>query len=458
MSGYEREMELQRERARAASKFSADLSAGDAIDVSSEFKGYDTLECDSQLAALRRNGALVQALQPGEAGELVLARTPFYGESGGQVGDTGEITAVGGAHFAVTDTQKLGKAIVHIGTLSGAPLKVGDTVKARVDAARRAAIRLNHSATHLLHAALREVLGGHVTQKGSLVAPDRLRFDFSHFQPVSAHELARIERLVNAEIRANDAARTRLMDYDQAVAAGAMALFGEKYEREVRVLNFGDFSTELCGGTHVARTGDIGLLRILSESGVAAGVRRIEAVTGEGALDAIARSEAVLRDVAGLVRGTRDELADKVREALERIRTQEREIRALKDKLASGQGTDLAAGAVDVAGTKVIAARVEGADGGSLRNAVDQLKSRLGSAIIVLAAVESPTKVTLVAGVTADLIARIKAGELVGAVAAQVGGKGGGRPDFAQAGGSNPAALDAALASVLARVRERLGG
>ena len=467
MPGYEREMELQRERARAASKFSVDLMAGDAIDAKSEFKGYDTLECDSQVVALRRNGAIVPALQPGETGEVVLARTPFYGESGGQVGDTGEITGKagtggtsrsGGARFAVTDTQKLGAAIVHIGTLSGAPLKVGDAATSHVDGARRAAIRLNHSATHLLHAALREMVGKHVTQKGSLVAPDRLRFDFSHFQPVSADELARIERLVNAEIRANDEALTRVMEYDQAVAAGAMALFGEKYEREVRVLNFGGFSTELCGGTHVARTGDIGLFRILSESGVAAGVRRIEAVTGEGALDAVARSEAVLRDVASLVRGTRDDMADKVREALERIRTQEREIRSLKDKLASGQGTDLAAGAVDVGGTKVIAARVEGADGGSLRSAVDQLKSRLGSAIIVLAAVESPTKVTLVAGVTADRIGKIKAGELVGAVAAQVGGKGGGRPDFAQAGGNNPAALEAALASVLPQVRARLDG
>jgi alanyl-tRNA synthetase len=461
MPGYEREMEAQRERARAASKFSVDLTAGEAIDASSEFKGYEMLECDTQVVALRRNGALVQALQPGESGEVVLARTPFYAESGGQVGDTGEIVATGGAgagaRFAVTDTQKLGKAIVHIGTVSGAPFTVGAAVQARVDGARREAIRLNHSATHLLHAALRNVLGNHVTQKGSLVAPDRLRFDFSHFQPVSADELARIERMVNAEIRANDEARIRLMDYDQAVATGAMALFGEKYDREVRVLNFGDFSTELCGGTHVARTGDIGLLRILGESGVAAGVRRIEAVTGEGALDAIAKSEGALRDVASLVRGTRDDVADKVREALERIRAQEREIRALKDKLASGQGTDLAAGAVDVGGTKVIAARVEGADGGSLRNAVDQLKSRLGSAIIVLAAVESPSKVTLVAGVTADRTSKIKAGELVGAVAAQVGGKGGGRPDFAQAGGNNPAALEAALASVVPQVRARLG-
>ena len=456
MAGYEREMELQRERAQAASKFGVDLTTGEAIDAQSEFVGYEKLEDDSTVVALRREGVLVDSLRPGEGGEVVLARTPFYGESGGQIGDTGVLVGEGGASFKVEDTQKLGKAVVHIGTLTGAPIKVGDAVQARVAAARRAAIRLNHSATHLLHAALRAVLGAHVTQKGSLVAPDRLRFDFAHFQAVTPEELARIERMVNAEIRANAHARTRLMDYDAAVAAGAMALFGEKYDREVRVLNFGEFSTELCGGTHVNRTGDIGLFRVVSEGGVAAGVRRIEAVTGEGALDAVAKSEAVLRDVAALVRGTRDDVADKVREALERIRTQEREIRALKDKLASGQGTDLAAGAVDVDGTKVIAAKVDGADSDSLRSTVDQLKSQLGSAIIVLAAVESPTKVILVAGVTADRTAKIKAGELVGAVAAQIGGKGGGRPDFAQAGGNNPAALDAALASVLAQVRARL--
>ena len=456
LDGYEREMGLQRERARAASKFNVDLRGGDAMDVRSEFTGYETLAGDSVVAALRRAGTHVDALQPGETGEVVLARTPFYAESGGQVGDTGELIAPGGARFTVSDTQKLGPAIVHVGTQSGAPLRAGDPVQARVDAERRAAIRRNHSATHLLHAALRQVLGPHVTQKGSLVAPDRLRFDFANFQAVSADELAQIERLVNAQIRANAEAQTRLMEYDQAVAAGAMALFGEKYERQVRVLNIGAFSTELCGGTHVSRAGDIGLFRITGESGVAAGVRRIEAVTGEGALEAVARSEAVLREVAGLLRGGRDELADKVRETLERIRAQEREIRALKDKLASGQGTDLAAGAIDVMGTKVIAARMDGADSNTLRTAVDQLKSRLGSAIIVLAAVESPTKVILVAGVTADRVARIKAGEIAGAVAAQVGGKGGGRPDFAQAGGNNPAALDAALGSVLTQVRARL--
>jgi len=462
LPGYEREMELQRERARAASKFGVDLRGGEGIDARSEFIGYDTLQDDSTIAALRRDGARVETLQPGESGEVVLARTPFYAEAGGQVGDTGLIvtekngTGSGGASFAVTDTQKVGSAIVHIGSLKGAALKVGDAVITRVDAERRAAIRLNHSATHLLHAALRQVLGTHVTQKGSLVAPDRLRFDFSHFQPVSAEELGRIERLVNDQIRANLEARTKVMDYEKAVAAGAMALFGEKYEREVRVLAFGDFSTELCGGTHVSRAGDIGLFHIVSEAGVAAGIRRIEALTGQGALDAIARNEAVLRELGTLLRGSRDELGDKLRETLERLRTQEREIRALKDKLASGQGGDLASGAIDVLGTKVIAARVDGADSGSLRSAVDQLKSRLGSAIIVLAAVESPTKVVLVAGVTPDRVGTIKAGELVGAVAAQVGGKGGGRPDFAQAGGNNPAALDAALASVLPQVRARL--
>jgi alanyl-tRNA synthetase len=456
LPGYEREMELQRERARAASKFNVDLRAGEGIDAKSEFLGHDTLEAESKVVALRRGGALIQKLEPGDIGEIVLARTPFYAEAGGQVGDTGELLGAGGARFAVADTQKLGSAIVHIGTLEGAAVRIGDTVRARVDAERRAAIRLNHSATHLLHAALRQVLGTHVTQKGSLVAPDRLRFDFSHFQPVSPTELARIERLVNSEIRANAEARTRVMEYDQAVAAGAMALFGEKYERQVRVLNFGQFSTELCGGTHVQRTGDIGLFRIVSEAGVAAGVRRIEAVTGEGALDAISRGDSVLREMGGMLRGNRDELSEKVREMLERVRVQEREIRTLKDKLASGQGTDLAAGAVDVEGTKVIAARVEGADSGSLRTAVDKLKNQFSSAIIVLAAVESPTKVLLVAGVTADRSGQIKAGELVGAVAAQIGGKGGGRPDFAQAGGNNPAALDAALGSVLKLVRERL--
>ena len=461
LAGYEQAMEAQRARARGASRFGVDQRAVASIDAKTEFAGYETLECDTTVVALLRDGATVTELQPGESGDVVLARTPFYAESGGQVGDTGELRvadAQGGARFAVSDTQKSGRAFLHSGKLSGGPLRVGAAVHVAVDGARRGAIRLNHSATHLLHAALRTVLGAHVTQKGSLVAPDRLRFDFAHFQAVSSDELASIERLVNAQIRANAEARTRLMAYDTAVAAGAMALFGEKYESEVRVLSFGDFSVELCGGTHVGRAGDIGLLRIVSESGVAAGVRRIEAVTGEAALDYVEHSEALLRDVAAMVRGSRDDLAEKVRESLERVRAQEREIRALKDKLASGQDTDLAASAVDVAGSKVIAAQVEGADANALRSAVDQLKSRLGSAVIVLGAVESATKVLLVAGVTSDLVLKVKAGELVGAVAAQVGGKGGGRADFAQAGGSNPAALVTALATVVPAVKAKLVG
>jgi alanyl-tRNA synthetase len=294
-----------------------------------------------------------------------------------------------------------------------------------------------------------------VTQKGSLVAPDRLRFDFSHPQAVTPDELKQIEHLVNAEIRRNEPAETKEMGYEAAVAAGAMALFGEKYEKDVRVLRIGDFSMELCGGTHVARAGDIGFFKILSEGGVASGIRRIEAVTGEGALQYVEQSELLIKEVAGLVRGSRDELGDKVRDALERIKAMEKEIRSLKDKLASGKGTDLASGAVDVQGVKVVATKVDGADAGALRNAVDHLKDRLKSAVVVLASVESPEKIVLVAGVTADLTARIKAGELVGSVAARVGGRGGGRPDFAQAGGTNPDALGGALAEVAAFVRAK---
>jgi alanyl-tRNA synthetase len=457
LPGYEREMEAQRERARSASRFGVDMRGGPQIEGRTEFLGYEHLAGSSAIVALLRDGAPVTALNAGEEGEVVLAHTPFYAESGGQVGDPGELAAIG-KRFVVSDTQKRGQAFSHLGRLASGTLHVGDQLHAQVNAERRAAVRLNHSATHLLHAALRQVLGKHVTQKGSLVAPDRLRFDFSHFQPVTPDELARIDRLVNAEIRANQPAETRVMDFDEAVASGAMALFGEKYERQVRVLQFGDFSTELCGGTHVARSGDIGLFRITSESGVAAGVRRIEAVTGQAALDYVTRTDAVLREVAQLVRGSRDEVLEKVRESVERARQLEKEVRTLKDKLASGQGSDLGAGAVEVQGIKVLAARVEGADAGALRAAVDQLKSRLGSAVIVLASVESTTKLILVAGVTSDQVQRLKAGELIAAVAAQVGGKGGGRADFAQAGGTNPEALAGALASVVPWVRSRVQG
>jgi alanyl-tRNA synthetase len=371
------------------------------------------------------------------------------------VGDAGELSAPG-VRFAVSDTQKRGPAHTHIGEVVEGSIRVGDTVEARVDAQRRQATVLNHSATHLLHAALRQVLGTHVQQKGSLVAPDRLRFDFAHYQAVAPEELREIERLVNAQIRANVAAETRVMEQEAAVAEGALALFGEKYDKDVRVLRLGEFSKELCGGTHVQRAGDIGLFKITAESGIAAGVRRIEALTGEAALSYVEQNDALLRDLASLVRGSREDLGDKVREQLERLRQLEREVRTLKDRLASGREVDLGAGAVDIAGVKVVATKVDGADAGALRSAVDQLKERFKSAVVVLASIENPAKVVLVVGVTDDQTARIKAGELAGAVAAQVGGRGGGRADFAQAGGSKPEALDAALDSVREFVRARL--
>jgi len=431
------------------------VRADTSVDARTLFQGYERLEASGRVVALLKDGAAVDALKPGDRAEVVLDRTPFYAEAGGQVGDAGKLTAVG-TTFVVADTQKRAAAHSHIGTLKSGTIRIGEELEAHVDGARRQATALNHSATHLLHAALRKVLGTHVQQKGSLVAPDRLRFDFAHSQPVTDAEVREIERLVNAQIRANAPSETRVMDYEGAVAAGAIALFGEKYDKNVRVLRLGDFSMELCGGTHVQRAGDIGLFKILSESGVASGVRRIEALTGETALEYVEQNDALLKDLTGLVRGSREEVKDKVREQLERTRQLEREIRTLKDRLASGQGVDLAAGAIDVQGVKVVATRVEGADAEALRAAVDQLKDRLKSAVIVLASVEDAQKVVLVAGVTADQTARIKAGELAGAVAALVGGRGGGRPDFAQAGGSKPEALDAALRSVEGFVRARL--
>jgi alanyl-tRNA synthetase len=460
-AGFEAAMEAQRERARAASRFGVDLRAGAQLDVTTEFCGYAGTAGESTVIALLRDGESVEALRPGERGEVILARTPFYAESGGQVGDAGELHGAAGLRFIVEDTQKRGTAGAHshIGRLAegGAALKVGDTLSAQVDTALRGATALNHSATHLLHAALREVLGAHVQQKGSRVAPDRLRFDFSHFQPVTAEELQRIERRVNEQIRRNAAAETREMSYDEAVAAGAMALFGEKYSSTVRVLRIGEFSMELCGGTHVTRAGDIGVLKILSEGGVASGVRRIEAVTGAGAIAEIESGDAVVRELAGLLRGTRDDLASTVRDALERIRQLEKDNRGLRDNLASGQGTDLASGAVDVGGVKVLATVVDGADAGALRTAVDGLKDRLKAAIIVLASTSVDGKVTLVAGVTSAETSRLKAGELVGHVAAQVGGRGGGRADFAQAGGTDASRLPEALASVVPYVRGKWG-
>ncbi|MCP5327722.1 MAG: alanine--tRNA ligase [Sinobacteraceae bacterium] len=457
-AGFEAAMAAQRERARAASRFGVDQRAVQ-LDVHSRFDGYGQTQGEGRVIALLADGQRVAALQPGERGEIVLDRTPFYAESGGQVGDVGELSA-DGACFVVEDTQKrgIGAAHAHIGRVAetSTPIREGQVLQARVDARRRGATAANHSATHLLHAALRAVLGTHVQQKGSLVSPERLRFDFAHFQAVTPEELRRIEHLVNEQVRVNALAETREMDYDTAVASGAMALFGEKYDATVRVLRLGDFSTELCGGTHVARAGDIGFFKIVSEGGVAAGVRRIEAVTGQGALEFAEASEYALREITAVVRGTREDVAAKVRDALERIRQLEKENRALKDKLASGQGTDLAAGATEVAGTWVVATKLEGADAGALRNAVDQLKERLKTAVIVLASVESNGKVLLVAGVTADRSSQIKAGELVGRIASLVGGRGGGRADFAQAGGTDAARLDEALAEVLPFVRAKL--
>jgi len=452
---FDTAMEEQRRRSQEASKFGVDLRADAKVDSRTLFQGYERLKASGRVMTLLKDGASVEMLTSGESGEVVLDRTPFYAESGGQVGDSGDLSAVG-TLFVVTDTQKRGAAHSHIGSLKTGTIRIGEELEAQVDGARRQSIALNHSATHLLHAALRKVLGTHVQQKGSLVAPERLRFDFAHTQAVTPQELTEIERLVNAQVRANAPSETRVMGYDNAVAAGAVALFGEKYEKDVRVLRMGEFSMELCGGTHVQRAGDIGLFKIVSEGGVASGVRRIEALTGAGALEYVEANDALLREIAGLVRGSREDAGEKVREQLERTRQLEREIRTLKERLASGSGVDLAAGALDIQGVKVVATKVDGADAGALRAAVDQLKERLKSAVVVLASVENPGKIVLVAGVTADQTGRIKAGELAGSVAAQVGGKGGGRADFAQAGGNKPEALDAALGSVAEFVRSRL--
>ncbi|MBS0364405.1 MAG: alanine--tRNA ligase [Proteobacteria bacterium] len=452
---FEAAMEEQRRRSQQASRFDVDLRGGAQVDARTLFQGYEQLHGNAHVLALLKDNQAVPALQQGESGEVILDRTPFYAESGGQVGDAGQLIGEG-VQFTVSDTYKRQAAHAHRGVLQRGTLRVGDALEAEVDGARRQATALNHSATHLLHAALRRVLGAHVVQKGSLVAPDRLRFDFTHLRAVTPAELTQVEQLVNEQIRINAPAETRLMDYDGAVAAGAMALFGEKYDKEVRVLRMGDFSMELCGGTHVRRAGDIGLFKIVSENGVASGVRRIEALTGAAAVEHVESSEALLRELGALVRGSREELASKVREQQERARQLEREIRTLKDRLASGKGVDLAAGAVDIQGVKVLATQVDGADAGALRAAVDQLKERLKSAVIVLASVEGSGKVVLVAGVTADQTARVKAGELVGSVASQVGGRGGGRADFAQAGGSKADALPAALESVQGFVRARL--
>jgi alanyl-tRNA synthetase len=452
--GFDVAMEAQRGRARAASKFGVDLRDSVKLSGKTDFSGYDRFAESAQVTSLIFDGAVVEALSPGQEGQVILDHTPFYAESGGQVGDTG-VLSNGGARFTVRDTQKIGASFAHVGVLESGELHVGDVVDAQIDQERRKAIALNHSATHLLHAALRKILGTHVEQKGSLVAADRLRFDFSHTQALSTDELHQVEALVNSAIRENAPVETRVMALDDARAAGAMSLFGEKYESDVRVLSIGDFSMELCGGTHVERAGDIGLFKITGESGVAAGVRRVEALTGPGAYQWVVHTDQVLRDIAAMLRGSREDVDEKVRELLERSRRLEKEVQQLKSKLASGHGGDLSSHAKDVGGVKVLAVQIDGADVRSLRDAMDQLKSKLGSSVIVLASVLEG-KVVLVAGVSDDLVARMKAGEIAGQVAAKVGGRGGGRADFAQAGGTQPENLGAALAGVESLVRSRL--
>ncbi|MBI5040272.1 MAG: alanine--tRNA ligase [Gammaproteobacteria bacterium] len=454
MAGFEREMEAQRERARAASQFGVDYNTALKVEGCTDFTGYDKFIDQGRVTALFRGSESVQQLNAGEEGAVILDHTPLYGESGGQIGDRG-VLETANARFDVRDTQKQQGVHVHIGVLASGTLKISDTVEARVDEASRRATMLNHSATHLLHAALRTVLGTHVQQKGSLVNPERTRFDFAHFEAVKPEELARIERLVNEQIRLNNAVETRVMGMDDAVKAGAMALFGEKYGAEVRVLSMGEFSVELCGGTHVGRAGDIGLFKIVSEGGIASGVRRIEAVTGQRALEYIGETEKTLNSIAGLVKGSAQDVEAKVGQLVERSRKLEKELEQLKGKLASAQGSDLASQAIEVAGMKVLVARLDGIDPKALRDTVDQLKNKLGSAAILLATV-AEGKVSLIAGVTKDQIGRIKAGDLVNCVAEQVGGRGGGRPDMAQAGGTQPENLDVAMVGAIDWIKTQL--
>jgi alanyl-tRNA synthetase len=458
-SGFEEHMEAQRKRSQGASKFKAKVPigslplAGHGAEIETRFTGYDSTRGKSKVTLLFKDGKEVDSVKAGEEAALILSETPFYAESGGQVGDTGVIDTDGGL-FVVSDTQKSCDTTVHFGKVKSGTVGISCDAEARVDEGRREAIVLNHSATHLMHAALREVLGDHVSQKGSLVAPDRLRFDFSHYEAVSPDQLRQIEDIVNEQIRSNTAAETDLMQYDDAVASGAMALFGEKYDDEVRVLRFGDFSVELCGGTHVARSGDIGIFKITSEGGVASGVRRIEAVTGKAALAWIDENQQALTDVAALLRSTPGQTRVKVEQLLKRSKELEKELAATKQKLLTG-GAASADDIIDIHGVKLLVSRIDGADAKTLREAVDRFKDKLQTAVVVLGSVEDG-KVRLAAGVTKNTVDRIRAGDIIQPVAALVGGRGGGRPDFAQAGGSDPEALDKALASVADWVSERL--
>lgn len=453
-AGFEKAMEAQRTRARESSGFSADYNSMVRVEGVTQFSGYEHVQRQSKVVALFVNGQPVEEIQAGENAIVVLDDTPFYGESGGQVGDKGVLKTAAG-EFAVSDTQKYGKAIGHQGALSAGKLAVGDSVEADVDSVRRDRIRLNHSATHLLHAALRQILGKHVAQKGSLVNDHYLRFDFSHFEAMKPEEIRQVEDLVNAQIRRNLPIETNIMALDDAKGQGAMALFGEKYEDNVRVLSMGDFSTELCGGIHANRTGDIGLFRIQSESGTAAGVRRIEAITGDNAINALHQQSDLLQDVAQLVKGDVNSVTDKIRSLIERSRVLEKELQQVKDQQAAQESASLTGQTVEVKGVKLLVKQLDGVEPKMLRTMVDDLKNQLGSAIIVLATV-AEGKVSLIVGVTKDLTDRVKAGELIGTIASQVGGKGGGRPDMAQAGGTDAQALPAALSGVEAWVADKL--
>jgi alanyl-tRNA synthetase len=453
VAAFDAAMAQQKEQARAAGKFRM-AAALEYSGPETAFHGYDALDFNGQVLALYRDGSPVDELKEGELGVVVLDETPFYAESGGQVGDRGVLQGAQGI-FAVEDTQKIQAAVFgHQGLVRTGAIAVGDKVLARVDVIARARTVRNHSATHLMHKALREVLGGHVQQKGSLVDPEKTRFDFAHNAPMSADEIRRVERIVNDEILANAAAEARVMAIDEARKSGAMMLFGEKYGDQVRVQTIGS-SIEFCGGVHVRRTGDIGLFKIISESGVAAGVRRVEAVTGDLALALVQHQQAMLADAAAAFKAPIAEVPAKLAQVLDNVRSLEKELARLKARLASAQGDDMLAHAVDVKGVKVLAALMEGADVNALRSTVDKLRDKLKSAAVVVAST-SEGKVTLIAGVTADLIGKVKAGELVNMVARQVGGKGGGRPDMAQAGGNEPEKLPAALASVAEWVEQRL--
>ena len=455
-AGFEKEMESQRQRARAASKFGVGDESGIKTDSVTKFSGYEVVETSGTIMAIYRNGESVDSVSDGDEAALILDATPFYAESGGQVGDTGVIETKNGS-FLVSDTRKSGKANVHFGKMQKGTLNVADQAAAKVDAERRAAIVLNHSATHLMHAALRQVLGDHVQQKGSLVAPDKLRFDFSHYEGVTPEQLEQIENLVNEQVRKNIRADTRLMSYDDAVASGAMALFGEKYDDEVRVLRLGDgFSVELCGGTHVSSTGDIGVFKITSEGGVAAGVRRIEAVTGQGAMEWIDANQRTLYQIADMLKSQPAQATAKIEQLLLNNRELEKKLATAKHALITGEATDQEDNIQVVAGVKVVASRVDGVDAKAMRDAIDRVKDKLQNAVVVMGSVDNG-KVRLAAGVTKNNIDKIRAGDLINFVAEQVGGKGGGRPDFAQAGGSNPDGLDAALASVHGWVSEQIG-